>query len=135
MKLILDIWHSFRAMPGWVQVWVFVILVPVNFAGFLLWDTDVGRMTAIAAIVGIGPNLFVMIWDRGFGRLMALPHLVPWTVLVIWLIVHLTGANAPSGGEALFGWSVVAINSFSLWFDYPDAVKWLKGDRAPAGRG
>jgi hypothetical protein len=139
MKLIADIWNSLRALPVWVQIWMFAVLVPANFAGFLLWDTEIGRMTAIAAILGIGPNAVLIFRIRGFGKIMALPHLAPWTVLVIWLLFRLTGDTAPDGivvggTEAMFGWMIVVINSISLAFDYPDAVKWFKGDRAAAGR-
>lgn len=135
MRLISDIWFSFRAHPLWVQVWMVAVLVPVNFFGFAMWDTELGRMVAIAAVIGIGPNLFVMLRERGFGNTMALPHLAPWTVLVIWLLIRLTGDEAPTDAEAAFGWIVVVVNAISLGFDCRDAVKWLKGDRAPAGRG
>lgn len=32
MTLFLDIWRSYRALSLWVQIWVNVILVPVNIA-------------------------------------------------------------------------------------------------------
>ena len=134
MTLIADIWRSFRAMPLWVRVWVALWLVPVNPAAFLLLAHRIGAAGAVAAALAMGPNLAIMAAQRGFGKAMALPHLAPWTVLAIWLALELTGGGAPGGAVAAYGWILLATNAVSLAFDYVDAVKWLRGDRAPAGR-
>lgn len=131
MALILDIWRSFRALPGWVQAWVAFWLTPVNLASLALLDHRIGAVAAVAAALAMGPNLAIVLAQRGFGKAMALPHLPSWSALTVWLALELTGPAAPSGPVALYGWTLLATNAVSLAFDYVDAVKWLRGDRAP----
>ena len=118
-------------MPGWVQVWVAGILVPVNMASLYFYDQPQGMWIAFLAIIAMMMNLPVMLKDRGFSKLMALPHLLPWTILIIWLAFF-----RPLGSEAYNTWLLIllVVDTISPAFDYPDAIKWLKGDRAAAGR-
>lgn len=130
MKLFFDIWSSFRSLPLWVQIWVALILVPINMAPLFFIDQPSGIMIAILAIIGIAPNIGVIIMERGFSKLMALPHLLPWSILIAILLI-----NRPEGSQAyqIFLWALLIINTVSLLFDYPDAYKWWKGDRNIAG--
>lgn len=130
-NIVVDIWSSFRAMPGWVQVWVALWLVPVNMVSFLFIAQPSGVWIAVLAIGAMMLNLPVMLFDRGFSKAMALPHIPIWTVLVIWLI-----AARPEGDEAYGTFLLVLLvtDLVSLIFDYPDGLKWLRGDRKPAGR-
>jgi len=68
---------------------------------------------------------------RGLGKVMALPHLIPWTILVIILLFF-----RPEGSEVYnnFLWILLVIDLISLGFDYTDAWKWVKGDREIPGR-
>ena len=99
MNVITDIWRSFRALPLWVQIWVCIILAPINLAGVFFWDETVGRIGLILGVLGMLPNLYFIFMERGFSKIMALPHLAPWTVMVIWLLVIMTG-DAPATGAA-----------------------------------
>ena len=36
--MIGDIWNDFRTLPLWVQIWVTVVLVPVNFVPLAFLD-------------------------------------------------------------------------------------------------
>ena len=129
-SLIADIFHSFMALPHWVKIWVFVILVPVNFASILFLSEPGGTWIAILAIGAILCNLPVLLIERGFSNTMALPHLIPWTILVAWLLFW-----RPDGSEIFVGylWLVLVVDAISLVFDYPDAFKWYKGERKVAG--
>ena len=131
MALIVDIWRSFRALPAWVQVWVALILVPVNAASLLFLGQPGALWVAILAVGAMLANLPIMLAERGFSKRMALPHLPFWTVLVIWLAVARPGAT---GAYAVYLWLLLAVDLISLGFDYPDAWKWWKGDRKVAGR-
>ncbi len=131
MDLIQDIWRSFRALPLWVQVWVGLILVPVNMASILFVYQPAGLLIAALAIGGMTPNLFIMIKERGLSKAMALPHLLIWTPLVIILLTNL-GSPWVQGGYQTYIWLLLAVDLVSLAFDYPDAWKWWKGDRAVA---
>ena len=130
-NIIVDIWASFRAMPGWVQLWVALILVPVNMASLLFLDAPRGALIAVLANIGYLLNLPVMLLDRGFSKRMALPHLVPWTLLVALLVFARPEAM---GSYAAYLWVLLIVDAVSLLFDYPDALKWLRGDRGVAGR-
>lgn len=140
--MITDIWNSYRRMPLWVQIWVGLILVPINLLSIIFWNQDYGEWVAILAVGGMLPNLVFMALDRGFGKSMALSHVVIWTPLCI-LVIYLLGSVlmlAASGFQpagmsnsyVLFLFTLLVIDVISLCFDYPDSIKWLKGDRAPA---
>jgi len=130
MKLFFDIWNSFRALPLWVQIWVALILVPVNMAPLFFINQPSGWLIAILAIIGIAPNTAIIIIEKGFSKLMAFPHLLPWSILIVILIFA-----RPEGSEGyqIILWVLLIINSISLIFDFPDAYKWWKGDRKIAG--
>lgn len=124
-----EIWRSFRSLPAWVQIWVAFLLVPINMTAVFFLDQPSGIWIAVLAIGAMMMNLPIMVYDRGFSKLMAFPHLVPWTILVLWI------AFARPAGSAAYDtylWVLLAINVISLGFDFPDAAKWLQGDREPA---
>jgi len=127
--IITAIWLSFRRMPLWVQIWVVFILVPVNMASLAFLFQPMGIWVAFLANIAMMMNLPVMIIDRGFSKMMALPHLVPWSVLIgILLFVRPEGSEAYSA----YLWVLLCVNAVSLLFDFPDALKWFRGDRKPA---
>lgn len=130
-SLVMDIYASYRAMPVWVQIWVLIILVPVNMASLLFVYEPMGLVIAFLANIAMMMNLPVMLKDRGFSKMMALPHLLPWTVLVVILVFF---APAAEGGYVLYLKVLLGVNLISLGFDFPDALKWLRGDRSVAGR-
>lgn len=129
--MFLDIWKSYRAMPMWVQLWVGLVLTPVNMASLFFISEPSGLMVAFLANIAMALNMPVILYDRGFSKLMALPHLVPWTFLLGIIIFQRPDA---SGLFDTYLWLLLVTNLVSLAFDYPDAVKWCLGDRKPAGR-
>ena len=129
--LLVDWWISFRALPGWVQIWVMLILVPVNMLSLAFLAMPLGVWIAFLAIIAMALNLPIMWVNRGFSNAMALPHLLPWTILVLWLLFARPEA---SGLHALYLSVLLVVDAISLMFDYPDAIKWLRGDRTVAGR-
>jgi len=131
MALVQDIWRSFRALPLWVQIWVGLILVPINMASILYIFKPAGLLIAALAIGGMTPNLFIMIKERGLSKAMALPHLLIWTPLVVILLLNLDSPWV-QGGYQTYIWLLLVVDLLSLAFDYPDAWKWWKGDRAIA---
>jgi len=130
MKLILDIWNSFRSLPLWLQIWVALILAPTNMASVLFIDQPTGMVIAFLAVIGIAPNIAVILYERGFSKLMAFPHLLPWLILISILLF-----NRPDGTPQyeIFLWALLIANSISLLFDFPDAYKWWRGDKKIAG--
>lgn len=125
-NVVVDIYSSFRALPGWVQIWVVGILMPINTVSLFFLGQPWGVLVAILAIGGMLPNLPIMLRERGLSKAMSLPHLLPWTVLVL-LIVFVQPQGDPLYRSYLM--ALAAINTVSLGFDYVDAYKWWKGER------
>ena len=134
MKLIADIWNSFRSMPLWVQVWVFAILVPVNSAAIFFLTQPLGWWVGVLAIGGMLPNLVMLGAMRGFSKGMALSHVVAWGPLVALVIPGLLALPDLAPAYRVFLWILLAVDLVSLGFDVVDTVKWFRGDRAVAGR-
>lgn len=129
--MIKDIWNSFRALPAWVQIWVAFILAPVNMATLLFINQPGGLLVAGLANLAMMLNMPVMLRERGFSKLMGLPHLIPWTILVYILAFQRPAAE---GLYDTFLTVLLITNTISLLFDYPDTLRWFQGDRAVAGR-
>lgn len=127
-SMILDIWRSFMRISTWVQIWIVVILVPVNIAALLFWTAPYGAWIAVLAIGGMLPNLWIMMKERGLSKLMALPHLVIWTPLVV-LIVWVVGTQELTTPHFWFLCVLLIVDIISLGFDVPDFLKWWRGDR------
>ncbi len=130
-NILMDCWKSFRALPAWVQIWVMFLLMPINMASILFISEPKGLLIAFLANIAMMLNLPVMLYDRGFSKLMAVPHLIPWTILVAILIFYRPEA---SGMYDTYLTVLLGANIISLLFDYPDAWTWLNGNRSVAGR-
>ncbi len=131
--MVMDIWRSFRALPLWVQIWVAGILVPVNLASALFWPSPYGLLVTLLAIGGMTPNLLIMVWERGLSKMMALPHLLIWIPLVMFL-AFILATDQISGSFRTYVILLLVVDGISLAFDIPDMVKWTRGDRAVAGK-
>lgn len=131
MTLILDVWRSFRAMPLWVQIWVALILVPVNLASYLFIDEPMGLLVTSLAIGGMLPNLVIMGFERGLSKAMGLPHLAIWLPLAIFLTWIVQSPYA-EGAYLTYLRLLLGVNAVSLAFDLLDTWKWARGDRAIA---
>lgn len=121
-------WRSFRRLPGWVQVWVGCVLVPVNVTGLLFWEYPAGRWIGLAALVVFVINYLIMLVESGMSRLMSVPHILVWGPLEIALLYSMWLGSLEL--EILvFTATVVIINGISLVFDLRDFWLWTKGDR------
>jgi hypothetical protein len=130
MDLIKDVWNSFRALPHWVQIWVFGLLVPVNSAAIFFVTAPGGWLVALLAIGGMMPNLYVLYSARGFSKAMALSHVALWLPLVAYLFFGLLERADVTGGYRSFLLLLLSVNLVSLAFDIVDSWKWWRGDRA-----
>lgn len=128
--MVRDIWSSFRDLPLWVQVWVALILVPVNLMPLAFVDQPYGWPIAALAVMGMALNIPIMLVARGMSRAMALPHLLCWVPLVVLVAYVLQdgGDLSPAYASALM--LLVVVDVISLAFDLRDAVLWLKRDKA-----
>jgi hypothetical protein len=130
-SLMSDIMTSFLALPHWVNVWLLVVLGPVNMASLFFLSQPEGPLIASLVVAGMVLSLIPVPFERGLSKLTAVGHLLPWTILIL----HIFFARPDVDGIYDIYLTVLAVvNTISLAFDYPDSYKWLKGDRAVAGR-
>lgn len=127
-SVLLDIWGSFRSLPLWVQVWVGLILVPVNMATIVLIIEPGSYLIPILAIGGMMPNMVLMFIERGFSKAMALSHVVLWIPLLVVLGLDI------SAGSVFANYLMVlfVVDFISICFDVKDSKDWFKGDRGVA---
>ena len=124
-SVLLDIWRSFRSMPLWVQIWVGVILVPVNMATIVLITEPCCWLIPVLAIGGMLPNAVLMFVERGFSKAMALSHVLLWVPLLVLLAMDI------KAGSIFANYLIVLfiVDFISICFDLKDSRDWLKGDR------
>ena len=130
MSIANEIWSSFRRLPLAVQAWVALWLAPINIAALAFLGQRNGVLIAVLAIGGMAPNMFIMMRERGLSALMALPHLVIWTPLVV--VALITLFSGVGSGYAIFLVLLLITDVVSLVFDVKDFAAWRAGDRAIA---
>lgn len=128
--MIQDIWASYRRLPLWVQIWVAVILVPVNLIPLAFPGAPNANLIATLAVAGMALNLPIMIVMRGMSRAMSLPHILCWGPMVIIVALTLRDGAALSSGYVLALSVLLIVDLISLGFDLRDAVMWFRGDRS-----
>lgn len=131
------IWHSYRNLPAWVQVWVGFVLIPANVLPFFLLDSWSGRAAAVAALFVVITNVPIMWAAAGMSRAMSMPHLLAWIPLEIALVLRIFGAAGslpPSTTEMTLAIVLLIVNGISLLFDTIDSWRWLRGQRDIPGR-
>ncbi|MBO9436578.1 hypothetical protein J7394_20380 [Ruegeria sp. R13_0] len=124
--MVQDIWQSFRGLSLWVQIWVAVILVPVNLMPLFFLDQPQGVLIAALAITGMALNLPIMIAARGMSGAMALPHLLCWIPLVIVVVGLLSAAETLNPAYVGFLCLLLVVDVISLVFDVRDAAHWMR---------
>lgn len=133
MTLISDLWNSFRGLPTWVQIWMVLILVPVNVVSVRFLGEPSAGLVALLAIGGMLPNLVIMIADRGFTNKMAVPHVILWTPLVGFIAYLLFVAKPDlSAIYATYLTGLLIVNLISLTFDIPETLEWYRTRNRPS---
>jgi hypothetical protein len=109
---------------GWVMLLMTVnMIVPLFYLGTLE-----GKVVLGAAVFGA----FLQTWifsTKGFVRLLGIGH-VAWVPMVAWLWTRLDVAPA---GSLFRYWllATIILVSLSLLIDATDAIRYLRGERAP----
>ena len=103
--------------------------MPVNMASLFFLGEPMGVKIAFFTNIALLLNLPILLIDRGFSKRLAIPHLLPWTVLIGVLIFNRPVATGLYGP---YLWLLLIVNMTSLAFDYPDTIQWMKGNRAIA---
>lgn len=127
-----SLWQSFQRLPLWVRLWMAGVLIPVNMLSLLFLQYPSARMVAVAAVLALGSNMWLLYRHAGFNRLMAVPHLLVWGPLQAILVIYLmTNASLISLAEVMYVSLVLSANGISLCFDLLDSWRWIQGEREP----
>lgn len=128
-----DAFFSLNAAPGWVQIWVWFFLLPVNMASFFFYGFTKHPLpgwVALGFMFVVLCNMAIALYERGISKITALPHLIPWIPLQLytgyWLFVW--GGLTPA--LATFAWAYFIIIGISNLFDAYDTFRWFRGERA-----
>ncbi|WP_341241965.1 hypothetical protein [uncultured Nocardioides sp.] len=128
-SLVADVLASTQRLPLGVQVWVFLVLMPVNLAALVALGQPLGPLVAALAVGALAINGVVMVLDRGFSLAMALPHVALWVPLLGVVVYLLLGRDDVGAAYAAYLVVLLVVDAVSLWFDVPDAKRWLDGQR------
>ena len=86
-----------------------------------------GVFTAVLAFAGVILSIAPAFWERGISKAAALGHIIPWTILVLYIVFARPDGISQNFNTYLTILAVV--NGISLAFDYVDSYKWIKGNR------
>lgn len=132
MDRLVQITKSFFALPLWVVLWISLFLVTANFASLWFLHTTTGFWVALLGAGAILINLIIVWINRGFSRVLAIPHVILWVPLQIILIKSIPALDLASMEHTLC-MVVLWVNGISLLFDAADTWRWCRGERAIAG--
>ena len=129
MDLIRDVLMLSPVIVVW-SGWMFGLSVIAPVVLLLFPGEWRDRIVVAAACVAV--IVLMPLWHAqvGYVRLVALPHIVVWTPLAIYLYRRRKHFAAPWPVR----WTVAALMAtivVSLGFDYADLLRWLLGERAP----
>ncbi len=133
MNWIIRILKSCFALPKWVFMWIFLILVPANFSGIFFLQYETGFWVATLGAIGILVNIPIMFLNGGLSKVMAFPHLIFWIPLHFILVNHWFNTPDMNGFEQGYLIFILVINTISLLFDVNDANEWRRGNRDVVG--
>ena len=107
-----------------------LVLSPANMASIFFITKPSGMAVAFLATIELLMNLPILLSIRGFSKLLAMPHLVPWSIVVfILMLMRPTGRDTYNRDLV----ALLIVDVISLLFDYPDAWRWFQGEREGPG--
>lgn len=123
---------SIRLLPLWARLWIVLVVVPVNAAGFFMLHTASGWAITIAALFVLTSNA-ALLWHRaGTSRLLSIPQLIAWVPLLGLLVARLVGGWGPDNLEAQeWALAVMAVmaTTVTLFFGVVESWRWWHGER------
>jgi len=121
--------RSFMRLPLWVRFWIPFGLGGANLAAFFMTHTPTGYWAAWCAAFIVAVNGPTILIQRGWGKLLALPHLIVWIPLLAFIVQRI-GEPDVSDTELAFGIVLLVVNGISVVFDTADAWRWFAGERS-----
>ena len=127
MRSFLRFNQGILKLPVHLQLWV-LTLVAANIVAPLFFITRLeAQLTLATGLLGLG-LMSALTGSFGFSRIVGLGHLA-WLPLIGLLLTSLGDTSASTA----FGFwlrSVIVLDSISLAFDFVDAARFYRGDRA-----
>lgn len=123
--------RSFMRLPLWVRLWIVFGLGSVNAAALFMMHWPTGYWASLALAVVVVLNLPMVLIQQGYGRALAIPHLIAWIPLCAFAATRLISDDA-SDGERTYAALLLGVNGISIAFDLLDSWRWLRGERAVA---
>lgn len=120
---------SYHRLPLWMRLWIVLVLVPVNAAGFFMLHTASGHVVAWACAFVLAANGMILWRHASFNRALAVPHLLAWVPLQAALVARLIGGWGPDAlewDEWLLAVVVVMVNSVALFFGTVASWRWWR---------
>ncbi|MEM7214593.1 MAG: hypothetical protein AAF423_03545 [Pseudomonadota bacterium] len=133
INVILRILKSSFSMPVWVQIWIYIFLIPANFSGLLLLQYESGFWISVLGAGAIAINMVILFLNGGFSKVLAIPHLIFWIPLQIILLYRYFAVPDLSDFEQNYIMIVLVINGISIVFDIYDTKEWINGNRDVVG--
>lgn len=112
---------------------MFLFLIPVNMSGLFLLDVVAGFWVAILGASALAINTCILFLNRGFSKVLAIPHLILWGPLQVILTIRYFTVPSLSEFEQSYILVVLIVNGISLVFDVYDTLEWKRGNRDVAG--
>jgi len=119
--------QSWLSLPLRVKLWLFALnAVFLAAPAFMAWDA---ARVVLIGYVASGPLLLGFAGHAGgLTRHMGIAHLVPFTPMLVWLVMHAGLLDRTAAGFG-FGILFAAMVAVCLGFDVYDLIRWLRGDR------
>jgi len=124
--------RSWQSLPLWVKVWLFGLNAAFLLSpAFLPWET---ACVVLFAYLASGPLLFgFAVFEGGLTRATGLGHLVPWTPMLVWLVIWIVTGQGDSPAVS-YAAMLAGVTFVCLAFDVFDLWRWGRGDRGVIAR-
>ena len=132
VKLILRVLKSYFSLPVWVVIWLTFFLIPANFSGFFLLEYESGFWIALLGAGAICVNVVIVFINGGLSKVLAIPHLVFWIPLQIYLLHRILTSPEISDFEQNYILLLLVINGISLAFAaFSNFVRMVRSSKLP----
>ena len=132
MNSIINFISDVLAQPIAVQLWVLWMTVAIFIVpGLLLRHESSRREGKVILASSIVLAVLMLLWHSqvGYTRIVALPHILIWTPLLVYLYARRNNLASPSLVRRMTTVLVLTI-VVSLAFDFTDVILYILGERA-----
>ena len=132
MDIIINFISDVLAQRVAVQLWVIWMTAAIFVVPVLLLKHESSRREGKVILASsIVLAIVMVLWyaQVGYTRILALPHILIWTPLLVYLYLRRTNLASPSPVRRMTTVLVLTI-VVSLAFDCTDVIRYLLGERA-----